>query len=249
MRDIFGILYRDEKGTTFDEMNLSVFPRKSFFSSTVSKKKLHDYLKLMFVRFLCPPRSPHMPFRIDEPWTFAYFFTFLIYFVQNAGCPAHWVGEILQSIVDDKLVTDVIPHTGNLPIQLAAKNVRMGSARKVNLKPWRAELETVLVSIKPILPFSITLPDDLASMTPTIRPSALKFLQIRDTRRASQPFKTVGYKAIGRYLDACFPDLMSMTLHPSSDACLVDHWAHVEHLRVMYQENRRLAHALERARM
>ncbi|KAJ3539009.1 hypothetical protein NMY22_g4929 [Coprinellus aureogranulatus] len=165
MKDIFGVLYRDEKGTTFDEMNISVIQRKSLFSSTVSKKKLHDYLKLMFIRFLCPPRSPQMPFRIDEPGTLAYFHHLLFYLVQHAGCPAHWVAEVLQSIVDDKLVTDVIPYTGMLPIQPAAKNLRTASPRKVNLKPWRAELETILVSIKPMIPFSIILLEDIASLT------------------------------------------------------------------------------------
>lgn len=146
-------------------MNLSVVQRKALFSSTVSKKKLQDYIKLMFIRFLCPPRSPQMPFRIDEPGTLAYFFHFLFYLVQNAGCPAHWVAEILQNIIDDKLMTDVIPYAGMLPVQPAAKSVKRASARKVNLKPWRAELETILLSIKPSIPFSVILPEELASLT------------------------------------------------------------------------------------
>jgi hypothetical protein len=120
-----------------------------------------------------------------------------------------------------------------------------GLALLVHVTKKAPYMESLVVSLDSSLTTS-----SLASLTPNIRrPSALKFLQIRDTRRASQPFKTVEYKAIGRYLDACFPDLMSLTFHPSSDACIVDHWAHVEHLRVMYQENRRLAHALGRARM
>lgn len=52
-----------------------------------------------------------------------------------------------------------------LPIQTAAKSVKTASARKVNLKPWRAELETILLCIKPTIPFSVILPEDIASLT------------------------------------------------------------------------------------
>jgi hypothetical protein len=37
--------------------------------------------------------------------------------------------------------------------------------------------------------------------------------------------------------------LMELNVQPSSNACVIDHWTHVEHLRVMYQEIRRFSSA------
>ncbi|TEB28691.1 hypothetical protein FA13DRAFT_1735515 [Coprinellus micaceus] len=85
---------------------------------------------------------------------------------------------------------------------------------------------------------------DLSAPTGEIRlPSALKYLHICDSRTSAQPFTPMEYKSIAQYLDACFPNLMELNVQPSSNACVIDHWAHVEHLRVMYQEIRRLSFA------
>ncbi|KAF6758074.1 hypothetical protein DFP72DRAFT_889855 [Ephemerocybe angulata] len=166
LKRMFAVLYRDENGTTFDEMNISPLQDKPLFSSVVPKKELHTYLKTMLLRFLCPPRSPQMPYRIDEPGTLAYFFHFLLYLVHQAGCPPHWIAEIIQSVIDDNLVTDIVPYTGMLPISSKTNAGLIGpAARKVNLKPWRAEIEAILLSIRPIIPFALTFPPELASLT------------------------------------------------------------------------------------
>jgi hypothetical protein len=79
------------------------------------------------------------------------------------------------------------------------------------------------------------------------RPSSLKYLRVCDTRGDKRPFAPAEYRAIAQFLDRCFPKLMSVTTAASPKAATLDHWAVIEQLRVMYQENRLLADALARS--
>ncbi|KAJ3539006.1 hypothetical protein NMY22_g4925 [Coprinellus aureogranulatus] len=78
------------------------------------------------------------------------------------------------------------------------------------------------------------------------RPSAMKFLQIHDTRTSETTFTPTEYRDLAQYIDFCFPNLVSMDLAPASDGRLADHWALIEQLRAMYQGNRQLSERLTR---
>ncbi|KAJ3529897.1 hypothetical protein NMY22_g8808 [Coprinellus aureogranulatus] len=61
-----------------------------------------------------------------------------------------------------------------------------------------------------------------ASNPSTRRPSAMKFLQIHDTRTSETTFTPTEYRDLAQYIDFCFPNLVSMELAPASDAPVPD---------------------------
>ncbi|TFK18604.1 hypothetical protein FA15DRAFT_760548 [Coprinopsis marcescibilis] len=165
----FGTLIRDEHRGSLEEFNMSVVPRTTSFSSTVSKRKTCEYLSRMLLRAICCPRSNSSPRRVDEPTNLVSYFRLLAYLCEHAGCPTHWVGDFAQGIVNDSVVTDLMPYTGVLPIKEGAVPAKAPCARKVNLEPWQAELETILVTAKDALPFYISLPERYTSSLDDIK--------------------------------------------------------------------------------
>ncbi|KAJ3539013.1 hypothetical protein NMY22_g4927 [Coprinellus aureogranulatus] len=116
-------------------------------------------------------------------------------------------------------------------------------ARKVPyMESLRISIDTSLTSSN--LPHPFTSPNILC-------PSGLKSLEIIDCRDflvSNTGFTPAEYRAIARYIDACFPRLMSIKLGEVHDPLAVENWALVEQLRAMYQETRRLSEALARSR-
>ncbi|KAF8968714.1 hypothetical protein BDZ97DRAFT_2056141 [Flammula alnicola] len=125
-----------------------------------SKKELHTWLAHLLLCILCNG-IPHPPSRVDLPNNLGAFFHVLVH-LHRVGFPSHWIGDFIQSVVSDNLVTDVAPYLGRLPIPMTEVNKRKAS-RRIHLDPWQAELQVILASTKAALPFSVAVPPEYPS--------------------------------------------------------------------------------------
>jgi len=68
--------------------------------------------------------------------------------------------------------------------------------------------------------------------------SELRYLHLDDTRNSwSSSFGPRDYRRIAQFLDACFPNLVAVTVStdPMRQDGLAEHWELIEHLRQLYQ--------------
>lgn len=106
---------------------------------------------------------PQQPFRkVEMPNNLVVFIRVLID-LHRVGCPSHWIGDFLQSILDNNLVTAATP-AERVPIPLS-ESTKKNALRKINLAPWRANLQVILAFAKEALPFSVALPQTYPAMT------------------------------------------------------------------------------------
>ncbi|KDR74058.1 hypothetical protein GALMADRAFT_599483 [Galerina marginata CBS 339.88] len=128
-----------------------------------TKTRLHRWLSHLLICTLCNgiPQPPLQ--RIVLPNNLHPFFQLLVR-LQMVGYPSHWLGEFVQMIVSDTLVTDMKPYLGLLPIPPSAGQDKTRSPRKVHLSAWRLELEAILATIRPALPFYVAIPKEYPSL-------------------------------------------------------------------------------------
>jgi len=139
-----------------------------------SKAQLHRWLSHILLCILCNgiPLSP--PKRVDLPNNLNSFFGLLVH-LSKVGFPSHWLGDFVQMVLSDRLVTVVKPYLGRLPIPPSEK-LNVNAARRIHLDAWRAELEVILATVGPALPFFVEIPKEY----PT-------FDEIRTYKAAVQP--------------------------------------------------------------
>ncbi|KAH6901879.1 hypothetical protein BKA70DRAFT_1307700 [Coprinopsis sp. MPI-PUGE-AT-0042] len=216
----FSVLIRNEQRRPLEEFHMSAIPRVKLFSSTVSKKEVHQYLSALLFRVLCPPTAPTMPPRLDEPINFVTFFGLLVYLCQKASCPSHWVGDFVQSLVNDTFSTDAVAFTGMLPMTEAKKPRPLAAPRKINLEPWQLEMENILVPSQSALPFAVTLPGRYSTSYEAIK---LYRAPVRSTvNRLETPHNTrTAVLIFYRASDAARGDLVASTL-PSRVTDLIE---------------------------
>ncbi|TCD63142.1 hypothetical protein EIP91_005901 [Steccherinum ochraceum] len=89
-------------------------------------------------------------------------FIVLVLHLHSVGFPSHWLSGFLSSVLANNLVSDVAPYQGDYPTPTSEHSRRV-TQRKVNLEPWHADLEHILVTAYDALPFPIALPQDFAS--------------------------------------------------------------------------------------
>ncbi|PPR04334.1 hypothetical protein CVT24_013372, partial [Panaeolus cyanescens] len=167
IRRFFSCLYRDEDKTNFESACLSIVPRTALFSNDVSKKELHDYLSAILLRALCCPRSGRLPYQVDEPTNLINFFRLTIALVQTFGCPAHWVGDYVQNMIKDNLMTTASLFDGILPVKQMPAPKK--TERKLNLAPYQLEMENVFALAKGAFPFFLSYPDQFAASHEAIK--------------------------------------------------------------------------------
>lgn len=148
---------------------MSILPRTELaYANVVSKKDTHEYISYILLRALCCPRAPIGGLsQVHEPTNLVSFFRFLESLVHNFACPAHWLGDFVQSIIEDRLLTVATPIEGTLPI--TRKPAPKPAERKINLAPYQLEIETILVLTKGALPFSISYPAVFSSSHESIK--------------------------------------------------------------------------------
>ncbi|KAJ7467818.1 hypothetical protein B0H11DRAFT_1814028 [Mycena galericulata] len=108
-----------------------------------------------------------MPMPMRMPNNLVAFIHLLIH-LHAVGYPAHWLSELLSSILTDTLATDVSPYLGTFPIPLSDRT-RTVPTRRVRLEPWHAELEGILAAALRGLPFAVPLPPGFPASHTEIR--------------------------------------------------------------------------------
>lgn len=127
-------------------------------SELASRGELLTWLIRVFVCTILPGHSGQGSYRARLPNNLVAFVGLMIH-LQEVGFPSHWLTDFLQCIISDNLVTDIAPYLGKWPIPISEINRRMAT-RKVRLDPWRAELETILVTAYHGIPFVLSLPSN-----------------------------------------------------------------------------------------
>lgn len=142
----------------FDDIALKKLSLPRPLDQLATKQELHTWLAHLLLCTICngKPRMP--PSRIDLPNNTNAFLHVLVQLLR-VGFPAHWIGDFVQSMLSNRVVTTVQPYLGLTPIPMSESNNRKPS-RKVNLEPWQAEFEVMLASTLPALPFAVSLPRD-----------------------------------------------------------------------------------------
>jgi len=126
--------------------------------------------------------------KVELPNNIQAFFHLLVY-LHHVGFPSHWLGDFVQSMVSDNMISDMVPYEQTLPVPLSAAEART-VARKVHLAAWRTELEVILASVAPALPFSVAIPEDYPSLE-DIKIFKASKVEFKNWRRAGSDMRTM----------------------------------------------------------
>ncbi|KAJ7452811.1 hypothetical protein FB451DRAFT_1373943 [Mycena latifolia] len=113
--------------------------------------------------------------KILTPSTLVAFMHLLIH-LHKVGYPGHWLGDFLQNVLCNNLVTNILPYTAMLPISLGHDWTQGRPDARLRLQPWIPDLEAIVARIRPALPFAFALPPsfpvptDIARFRAKIRP-------------------------------------------------------------------------------
>ncbi|KAF8876825.1 hypothetical protein BD779DRAFT_1475455 [Infundibulicybe gibba] len=123
-----------------------------------SRPELEAWLVRTLIYTLAPGSSGDLPVRVRLPNNVVAFFTLLVH-LHSAGYPSHWLGELVQRIVSNEVVTGVTPYRGRWPIPISDAH-RMGPVRRIRLDPWAPDFENIFAIASRGLPFHVNLPSD-----------------------------------------------------------------------------------------
>lgn len=112
-------------------------------SELASQEELVRWLSRILQSILAPGRlSQSMVERVYYPNNLVAFVDLLIH-LHGVGFPSHWLSGFFASIIANTLASDVSPYLGILPIPSSERGRRV-APRRVNLRPWHADLENIL---------------------------------------------------------------------------------------------------------
>ncbi|KAK7031941.1 hypothetical protein R3P38DRAFT_3265860 [Favolaschia claudopus] len=129
-------------------------------SELASRSDLIRWLTRVLLNTCVPGTAGTQNVPVRMPNNLAAFVRLLVH-LHAVGYPGHWLGEFMQTVLSDALVTTAAPYRGTFPIPISELQ-RTVPARRVRLDPWRAEFENILVAAHQGLPFAISLPSDFA---------------------------------------------------------------------------------------
>ncbi|KAH9476906.1 hypothetical protein JR316_0010822 [Psilocybe cubensis] len=147
----------------FDDIALQNLPLPRKLDELASKQELHAWLAHLLLCILCNARPVHAPMRIYLPANLGSYLNVLVH-LHRVGFPSHWIGDFLQSVISDTLITDVLPYEGTTPVLSSEARKRMSRPRKVHLKAWQADLQVMLAETRQALPFPVFLPSDYPTL-------------------------------------------------------------------------------------
>jgi hypothetical protein len=125
-------------------------------SELASRKELTNWLHQIFLSLALPAPAASARGRIHQPLALNAF-TKLLCRLYDVGYPSHWLSAIIEDIPADRVVLDgPLPWDDALPIPLPDR--RPSRKVKLNLTPYRAELEVAVATALPILPFAVSMP-------------------------------------------------------------------------------------------
>ncbi len=127
-----------------------------------SKKELHDWLGNLLMSTICSGYPSLPPFKVEMPNNLGAFIHVLTR-LRRVGFPPHWIGDFMQSVVSDNLVTAQKPYQDRLPIPIP-KQTKPEKARRVHLDGWHAGLQVLIAATRDALPFPLSLPANFPSL-------------------------------------------------------------------------------------
>ncbi|KAL0952807.1 hypothetical protein HGRIS_007032 [Hohenbuehelia grisea] len=142
-------------------LTLGASPLPRPLSELASRDELQSWLTRLLLYTLLNPVNKPRPDTILLPNTLVAFVELLVQ-LRRIGYPAHWLGNFLQVVLDDNLVTDRSIPVGPLPIPLSDRVAKV-AARRVRLDGWLAELEAIVALSLHGLPFALQIPKGMAS--------------------------------------------------------------------------------------
>ncbi|KJA21534.1 hypothetical protein HYPSUDRAFT_41905 [Hypholoma sublateritium FD-334 SS-4] len=128
-----------------------------------SKKELHDWLGHLLMSTICSGYPSLPPFKVEMPNNLGAFMHVLMH-LHRVGFPPHWIGDFMQSVVSNNLVTSLEPYQGRLPVPIP-KQVKSEKTRRVHLDGWHAGLQVLIAAARDALPFALSLPADFPSLS------------------------------------------------------------------------------------
>ncbi|TFY72532.1 hypothetical protein EVG20_g469 [Dentipellis fragilis] len=126
-----------------------------------SRTELTTWLTRVFLNTILPPCASASMMTARCPNNLVAF-VHLLFHLHSVGFPAHWLSEYVQSLLTERLVTDIAPYGRAMPIPLSYMQMRV-PRRAVRTDPWLAELETLFATAYEGLPFPVRLPAGFAS--------------------------------------------------------------------------------------
>ncbi|KAJ7119247.1 hypothetical protein C8R43DRAFT_1137130 [Mycena crocata] len=130
-------------------------PRTS--AELAKRKPLKAWLTRVFLCTLVNGRQLNPFTRILCPNTLVAFVHLLIH-LHSVGYPGHWLSNFLNTLLTNTLSTNIRPYTGALPISPRHDWTQGRAIAHVHLDPWIPEMESIVATILPALPFALPLP-------------------------------------------------------------------------------------------
>lgn len=125
-----------------------------------TKAELFAWLTRILLAILVPPK-PHRSQAVSYPSNLVAFVDIVIH-LHSVGFPTHWLSEYIQKILTDTLMTETPLYRGTFPIP-PSEFTRRTRARKVHLKSWHLDFESVIATSYAAFPFPLSLPAGFAN--------------------------------------------------------------------------------------
>jgi hypothetical protein len=125
--------------------------------SLATREEFECWLQRVIIRILSPPPpSPRLGYIVFMSSTLRTFIDLLIH-AKKLGYPSHWISDFLEHIAEDKLESRHRPYSSFLPMSVS-HITHIHPRRKMQLSPWMADIEVVVVMAAASLPFAVRLP-------------------------------------------------------------------------------------------
>lgn len=132
------------------------FASKDYKDGTpISKSRFLDWLYAMFFKIAIPNKlPPDGQSRLPHPLNLHSFFRLLLY-LQQIDFPAHWIGGVVDELIQNKVITRSRPITHS-PQSMEDPKAEKNVAKPVCVTPFSIEMEAALAMWFPLLTFGIT---------------------------------------------------------------------------------------------
>ncbi|KAF2120022.1 hypothetical protein BDV96DRAFT_486077, partial [Lophiotrema nucula] len=139
----------------------------------MSRQKLENWLYSHFLKLSLPHTRPTQGnLLIIAPLNLTAFFHLVINAFE-AGYPAHWLSDIMSKLNDGEITTSSRAPTAT---QMTVTEVQKSHPlRKMSVKPFRAEFQTLLAIWRPLLPFGLHLSSETLPQLGRICEFMIKF--------------------------------------------------------------------------
>jgi hypothetical protein len=141
-------------------LTLGASPLPRPLNSLASRENLRAWLTRLFLCILWPGLCKARPDNVRIPDNLVAFICLLVQ-LHSIGYPGHWLADFMQSILSDNLVASRNVWNGALP-RPVSDLYEYTSPHKTRLDPWKAELEAIVATSLPGLPFAVQMPPGLA---------------------------------------------------------------------------------------